>query len=584
MENKQKKPSIFSTWLEMFKFKLDPEHKIPLKHHLNLAALKGCNLKELTLYISYENQLSDEAIDMLIAIQNETVLLTFLRYYQYSLSDMQIEAFEKKIGIKTLLKNNIVLTKRQTMQFIQKNSRLMIKQYLHLLSFDADTEAALLQLSDMKLTILYLQHHRIRFCNYQYILRYDAAEIYAALPLGLLCPNGFAAKVINEKPIDAVKAFFERCSNLEYEDETALIDKDDDELFKVYLGKHNLSERAILHLVQNGCDKMFCTYIRFGNHNIELPEVYERLFLQKNRELLEEYLKNYILPENFEVRLFELNDSKLTELYLSNGFDLSPKTIVWLMEHNQDEILQKQLEGCNSIGYYAEAALFKSGERKRILAYIAERELSSFSEAMLVKYADSDIIKTYAKGRILAPPAQQAFVLRKDNELLRFFLTENEGVFDDEFMLVFLANADTEIILAYFNNRIQKFGNLGLSDFCCDYCEENLEIIVLKREDEKLIRLLIENETLNTDAEIWLMRYGKASIVAEYFNNNILCPEAEYALIGRGDKKLISDYIEIVPFVSETSERILMSLLDEELVKLYEDKYSFNDEYQWLDA
>ncbi len=575
-QNEIKRPSAFKTKLEVWRFLIQSTHAIPTMHHLNMVELKGCGKKAFTRYLDKEHKLDNPAILLMTKSGKSQTLPIFLEHYQYKILAPEImDALAKKLGILTLLKNGFAITPQQLQQLISKNDVKTLKTYMDTFEFGDGTEASLLNMKNVELAKLYLEKNRVFRCNSDIILQYDNVEVYRAFGKFNDFTERIATEIIKHKRTEIVEILLEERVILSEENVERLIDRNDANLFKLYFASHSLVSEEEAYLAKHGSDELFEAYIKKANFDDgNTPELYDRLFEAKHRDLLKAHLQEYRVPEDVELKLLQSGDKELIDTYLQGDFQLCPKTMAWLMENDSDKRVPNLLRNSPSIGYYAEAKLFQNSDSEKIKAYLENNELSAFSEAMLFKYASLDILSDYLPDKALDIYAFRALALRHDRTLLQQWLNDNSG-FDPEMLVCFLQHADTDILLDFFKQQLEEEGKLKFAD---DWDDKDYGYgeIIFKRNDEALSRFFVENGTLTSADEVALVKYAPQEMFFIYLGRNEPEKDAEVELIRNGDAEFVKEYLAKITYsLSEEGETELLYRLDEELVKFYEDKEGF---------
>lgn len=217
--------------------------------------------------------------------------------------------------------------------------------------------------------------------------------------------------------------------------------------------------------------------------------------------------------------------------------------------------------------------MFQSGDLERIKAYLNGHELCAFSEAMLFMHAPAEILQTYMENNVPDRLAQIALVRRKDADIMRSFWKEDYR-FDEAAIRFFLAEADEEMILEYFQllSDCAPFYLYDGSDSDEIYCSE----ILFRRGLKKAGEFFVRNADLDEQDEKNLAAYGSPELVLLYLEENTPGCDIAPTLVFRGDKKLIREYISRHQ-LSPAGEEALLSLLDIDLIMYYDKQCGFND-------
>lgn len=578
MKKEVQKPSALMTKIEVLKFRLKNSYRIPAVHHLNMVLFRGCSKTDFVRYLNAEHRLCDEAVLLLIKTPKSEAFPLWLRYNQYNRLSPECEtAYIKKFGVLQLLKNGFVLSENATLALLEKGGIQLLPEYLDCLAITEATEAAILKLHDENFTTAYLDRYSVYEANKELILIYDNPLVYRAFGNRNNLSGDMINEIIRKKTYDVFETAIAACpyTYLEQADEEALVDRKDARFIKAFLKNHYFSSDGEKYLAEKGTDEQFAAFVCSGYFSDEENNtaIYDRLFAPENAALLKNFLSKYRVPGKYEIRLLEENDADLIGAYFTDGIEVEPETMEWLWEHDSSELAQKLLNSDTPLGYQTETKLFQSGDLERIKAYLNGHELCAFSEAMLFMHAPAEILQTYMESNVPDRLAQIALVRRKDTDIMRSFWKEDYR-FDEAAIRFFLAEADEEMILEYFQllSDCAPFYLYDGSDSDEIYCSE----ILFRRGLKKAGEFFVRNADLDEQDEKNLAAYGSPELVLLYLEENTPSCDIAPTLVFRGDKKLIREYISRHQ-LSPAGEEALLSLLDIDLIMYYDKQCGFND-------
>ena len=583
MEKEVKRSSVWATRLEVWKF-LQMYHRnhyyeIDPKHHLNMMELRGCSKDALAKYLECNHSISEDVILFLLKNKNTEMLQFWAEHAKnVSLSPETEKAVVAKFGFDVLLKNNIHLSEKSTLKFLQGRTLSHLPaSYLRCLTFSPDTEETLLKLKNPELTCKYLDDHVVYTENRQLILLYDTLEVYWSFGQ-FNSFDGIFADIIKTKSLEIFKIALKYHPSLSLEDEKLLIDKNNPAFIEYFIKQESFSDEAIEYLVEHASDEVFETYARHEDFsNIDSRDsVYQRLFEPRHLELLKEHLQEYCVPGKFEIRLLESGYKDLIDLYFQESFELSPEAKAWLMEHQQSEYAAKLLDHVKDLGYLGEVALFKSGDDVKIKHYIASHSLNIISEAALFKFTSSQVVREHLNSWVPGCLAQIALIQRHDFELLKLLWTD-DFEFDDAPLRIFLNEADDDTILMYLQYLAANYEDFSL-DSDTDEAENPLPLSVIlhQRHLDKSAMFFVSNTSLTEADQCALAAYGAKEVVQTYLKEHDLCSEAEKLLLCRGDIELVRQYISESELYID-NEQYLFVFDDWDLINFYQGKHGFSD-------
>lgn len=583
MEKEVKRPLVWATRLEVWKFlrKYHRNHyyEIDPKHHLNMMELRGCSKDALAKYLECNHSISEDVILFLLKHKNTEMLQFWAEHAKnVSLSPETEKAVVAKFGFDVLLKNNIHLSEKSTLKFLQGRSLSHIpSSYLRCLTFSPNTEETLLKLKNPELACSYLCDRMVNDCNQHLILLYDDPDVYKAFARHNSFEN-ILEDIIKTKSLEISKIALLNTPDLPVEIEKILVDTKNLPLLEFCINHIKFSDELIDYLAQHASDEVFETYVRHEDFsNIDSRDsVYQRLFEPRHLELLKEHLQEYCVPGKFEIRLLESGNKDLIDLYFQESFELSPEAKAWLMEHQQSEYAAKLLDHVKDLGYLGEISLFKSGDDVKIQHYIASHSLNIISEAALFKFASSQVVREHLNSWVPGCLAQIALVQRHDFELLKLLWTD-DFEFDDAPLRIFLNEADDDTILMYLQYLAANYGDFSL-DSDTDESENPLPLSVIlhQRHLDKSAMFFVSNTSLTEADQCALAAYGAKEVVQTYLKEHDLCTEAEKLLLCRGDIELVRQYISESELYSD-NEQYLFVFDDWDLINFYQEKHGFSD-------
>lgn len=582
MEKEVKRPSVWATRLEVWKFKRNHSYVIPPEHHLNMIEFKGCSKETLALYLECCHVISGEALQILLKDKN-TEMLHFIAEHATDLllSPENEKAFIAKFGCEILLKNHICLSENGTLKFLQGKSFSSIPSaYLNYLTFSPQNEACLLKLKNPKLACEYLSEHIVNADNRRLVLLYDNPEVFKAYGQRNYFDELFA-DIVKTKSLEIFEIALKNLSSLSFEDEKLLIDRNDPAFIAAFIEQANFSDDAIAYLVQHASDEMFEAYVKHWNFPFDSCDdlIYQRLFEPRHIELLKAHLKEFVIPGKFEVRLLESGNKELIELYFSAEIPLSPETKAWLFEHPQSEYVANILQYIDNLGVLGETKLFQSGDDPKIKNYLEEHSLNLISETAFFKFASPHLLIDYCSSYNPCGPAQIALIRRKDVDVALWKqLWDNDfWDFDGGALRIFLNEADDDTILAYFQYCEDNYEDFSLEpDDSESACSLPLSEILYHRNLAKSAMFFISKASLSDADECALALYGSKELIQKYLKDNDFDSEAEMLLLCRGDKELVRQYISKYEIYDE-NQCYLFNFDDWDLIKFYQDKHGFSD-------
>lgn len=583
MGKEVKRPLVWATQLEVWKFlrkyQKNQYYEIDPKHHLNMMELKGCSKKALALYLECRHSISEDVILFLLKNKNTEMLQFWAEHAKnVSLSPETEKAVIAKFGFDVLLKNNIHLSEKSTLKFLQgKSLSHLPSSYLRCLTFSPNTEETLLKLKNPELTCSYLCDHMVNDCSQQLILLYDEPDVYKAFARHNSFEN-ILEDIIKTKSLEISKIALLNTPDLPVEIEKILVDTNNLPLLEFCINHIKFSDEVVDYLAQNASDEVFETYARHEDFSdIDCRDsVYQRLFEPRHLELLKEHLQEYCVPGKFEIRLLESSNKDLIDLYFKDSFELSPEAKAWLMEHQQSEYAAKLLEHVDDLGYLGEVALFKSGDDVKIKHYIASHSLNIISDAALFKFASSQVVREHLNSWVPGCLAQIALIKRHDFELLKSLWIDGFE-FDDAPLRIFLNEADDDTILMYLQYLAANYEDFSLGSDT-DESENPLPLseILHQRHLDKSAMFFVSNTSLTEADECALAAYGSKEVVQTYLKEHDLCSEAEKLLLCRGDIELVRQYISESELYSD-NEQYLFVFDDWDLINFYQEKHGFSD-------
>lgn len=583
MEKEVKRPSRWATRLEVWKFLRmyyrNHYYEIDPKHHLNMMELRGCSKDALAKYLECNHSISEDVILLLLKNKNSEMLQFWAEHAKnVSLSSETEKAVVAKFGFDILLKNNIHLSEKSTLKFLQgKNLSHLPSSYLRCLTFSSDTEEILLKLKYPELACSYLCDNLVNNCNQHLILLYDDPDVYKAFARHNSFEN-ILEDIIKTKSLEISKIALLNTPSLPSEIEKILIDANNLTLLEFCVDHIKFSDEVVDYLAQHASDDFFETYVKHEDFSCIgcRDSIYQRLFEPRNLELLKEHLQEYCIPGKFEVRLLECGNKDLIDLYFKDNFELSSEAKAWLMEHQQSEHAAKLLEHVDDLGYLGEVALFKSGDDVKIKHYIASHSLNIISETALFRFASAQVLREHLNSWVPGCLAQIALIKRHDFELLKSLWTD-DFEFDDAPLRIFLNEADDDTILTYLQYLAANYEDCSLGSDT-DEVGNSLPLseILHQRHLDKSAMFFVSNTSLTEADECALAVYGSKEVILSYLKEHDLCSEAEKLLLCREDIDLVRLYISERELYSD-NEQYLFVFDDWDLINFYQEKHGFSD-------
>ncbi|MBO5038469.1 MAG: hypothetical protein J6C85_03305 [Alphaproteobacteria bacterium] len=568
--NKTQQPSSLSTRIEVWRFLCSNEHKIDDKHHINMVSLKGCSPKALLKYVKHY-RISDEALKVLLKTGHSKLCYLWLdnRRHCFPVSDEIIELAIKSLGLTKVCSSRLHFSKAFTKELLKKGKIKLIKDYFFLLEFDKETEAMLLNLKDESLAAFYYKYCRQIFTP-DLVLAYNTLSVFeafgSAIPENNLS-NELFAEILKTKTTEIQEQLLE--FDLEERLQIALIDLGRADLIERFLSHRNFEDKAQIHLVRVAGDELFYAFMRNQTYFCDkvAPMICERLFAPENREFLKQYLKDCPVEDSIKNYLLQTKDDELIKLYYEEN-TIDPKTSIALAQ-NGDDTQKDLLEDSGVLlDYFSLAQLFKSNDNARIEKYLKKLQhpLYPFGQALLIKYADEKIVKDYLvkETNELSSFAMSALVRRNSEELFECFY-ERKEIFSEKPFREFIATASPKSILRYlelFFDEIQE--TIDEDEF--DWTEA-----IFKRQDKELENFFLDK--FNDSYGSLVAKYASKEFFERYLEDYALTDEEFELLIERGDKELVLAYIEISDFKESHYPQDLLWLLDEDVIKHYEELY-----------
>lgn len=570
MVRKVKKPPVFFTWLEVCHFMQRKSHSIPKQHHINMVQLRGCSAKAFAQYVSHLHHLSDDA--MMLMFQDPScreALELWSQNNRFAVSDAQIDALQSSLGLRWMLEHKFILKGKHAAHLLNTNQHDLLLNHLDHILFGFEEEALLLSKRNLPLTIAYLKEKKIISPqNYDLFLEYDAYDVYRAYFHYGQTSEDIRQKVIKTKSTE-IFTLLCRYVKLSISEQLTLVDTGDIEKLRIYLKRALFQDKVVDYIAENASDAVFEFALKNGIFDAKPSETkYERLFRAENRALLLYFIQKFPLcTSTWEIKLLTSGDKELVDTYVK-CHSLSSAATSYLLTHGFTGDFQISEQDLVFPDWETESYLFKYGSSEQIKACLSASEklpeLSALGEALLFKFAPVDILEEYILERDSAPSAlaQKELILRNDSELTDFFL----DCFDikDELLPLFIHTADICLIMSYLIEHNQS-GNAS---------EKNIVQALCERGDKNLISYAVKNFPFGEHEETVLVQNAPQEYIQLYYAEKSLHPQAEAALLRSGNKQLIVGYISRYAVTAE-NEVHLVSLLDEEIIALYNAKHSF---------
>lgn len=546
------------------------EHKIDDKHHINMVNLKGCSEKAFLKYVKHY-RISDEALKVLLKTGHTELCYLWLdnRRLCFPVSDEIIELAVKSLGLTKVFSSGLHFSTAFTKEMLKKGKIKLIKEYFFLLEFDKETEAMLLNLKNESLAVFYYKYCRQIFTP-DLVLAYDTVPVFEAFGHAITegdLSNKLFMEILKNKTPEIQELLFK--FNFEERLQIALIDLGKADLVESFLNHRNFENKAQMHLVRVAGDELFYAFMRNQAHFCDKvsPMICERLFAPENREFLKQYLKDCVVEDSIKNYLLQTKDDELIKLYCEEN-TVDAKTRITLAQNGDDK--QKDLLEENGVllDYFSLAQLFKSNDNARIEKYLKKLQnpLYSFGEALLVKYADEKIVSDYIdqEAGLLSMIAQLALVRRNSEDLFDCFFAKRED-FKEKPLREFILIASSKSLLKYLELFFDDIeGNIDEDKF--DWKEA-----IFKRQDKELENFFLDKFDDSYGSVV--AKYASKEFFERYLKDYALTDEEFELLVERGDKELILAYIEISDFNELHYPQDLLWLLDEDVIKHYENLY-----------